>query len=239
LHAGKDDLDQGASVLQRRAAVRNKPLAARPARALIRWSPRTGTPMRAAVRKAGDLLILNGEVVMNRTLRSTRAVLAFAALTLLACVPSGEPAARSAGQQETEAAVIRELSRQWGEAMRRQDVSALLTMYTADAAIYEPGLPPITAADGLRQHFEELATLEIISIDDEIRDIEVASSGDLAVETGYSRWEWRDAAGQHVERGPYIVVWRKQDGTWRVAREIFNSDQPQAPRAVLQANPSP
>jgi uncharacterized protein (TIGR02246 family) len=232
LRAGKRVIGPGRA---RQASARGRSeqrLAARPARALIPRGMHEHARSDACCGSAGggDLLTFDGEVAMNGTLGTT---FGLAALTLLACAPSGETAARSAGQLEAEAAVIRELSRQWSEAMRRQDVAALLAMYTGDAVIYEPGLAPITGGEGLRQHFEELAALEILTIDDEIRDVEVARSGDLAVESGYSRWEWRDGEGrQHLEHGPYVVVWRRQDGAWRVAKEIFNSDRPQAPRPI-------
>lgn len=155
----------------------------------------------------------------------TRLLSAIALLIVAACQPTGSGPAGDSGDHEQ---TIRELSREWSEAIRAGDVDRLVAMYTSDAVIYEPGLQPITGADALRAHFEELAALDIMVMEMEVRDVEVAASGDLAVETGYSHWQWNDAEGPITERGPYIVVWRSENGTWRIAREIFNSDQPPA-----------
>jgi uncharacterized protein (TIGR02246 family) len=145
-----------------------------------------------------------------------------------AAAPAG-PAGRSAEEQE-----IRARSGAWDDAMLARDVDRLLTLYTPDAIIYEPGLAPITGADALRRHLDELAALAIAIMETEIREVHVAGSGELAVEVGHSRWAWDEPAGRMEKRGPYLAVWRRDDGEWRIAREIFNSDLPQAPRQPRQ-----
>lgn len=140
-----------------------------------------------------------------------------------ACRPAGP-----AGDREQDEQIIRELSREWTAALRAGDVDGLVAMYTSDAVIYEPGLQPITGTDALRTHFEELSALDVTVMEGETREVEVAASGDLAVEVGYTHWEWNDPEGPMTHRGPFIVVWRRENGTWRMAREIFNSDQPPA-----------
>ena len=48
--------------------------------------------------------------------------------------------------------------------------------------------------------------------------IVVSSSGDMAMDRGTYRLG--------PETGKYVVVWRKVDGDWKVAADIFNSDNP-------------
>jgi ketosteroid isomerase-like protein len=62
-------------------------------------------------------------------------------------------------------------------------------------------------------------------IDSGIRDValttqDVASSGDLAAETGTVRLVAKDGA---VTVDRYVVVWKRGDGRWRMFRDIWNA----------------
>jgi ketosteroid isomerase-like protein len=58
---------------------------------------------------------------------------------------------------------------------------------------------------------------------------QVAASGDL----GYSRGTYRfryTANGQPAEEaGKYVVVWKKWNGAWKVAVDVWNTDAPATP----------
>jgi len=56
--------------------------------------------------------------------------------------------------------------------------------------------------------------------------IEVARSGDLAYEIGTYELTGNDAKGRpQTAKGKYVVVWKKQAGSWKAAADIFNADQ--------------
>ena len=58
----------------------------------------------------------------------------------------------------------------------------------------------------------------------EFTRVEVESFGDTAVEVG--TFVVRNDAGAVVDRGKHIVVWKEQDGAWRLHWDCFNSDRP-------------
>jgi ketosteroid isomerase-like protein len=55
--------------------------------------------------------------------------------------------------------------------------------------------------------------------------IEVASSGDLAYEMGTYSLAYQGDDEQLHDNGKYVVVWKKADGNWKAAADIFNTDQ--------------
>ena len=55
----------------------------------------------------------------------------------------------------------------------------------------------------------------------------VTGSGDSAQEVG--TWVIKAPDGSVAEQGKYIVLWKKEAGTWKLHRDIWNSDKP-APR---------
>jgi ketosteroid isomerase-like protein len=63
---------------------------------------------------------------------------------------------------------------------------------------------------------------------------ELGVSGDLG-------WEWNrftvvDATGAVVDTGKYVTVYGRQGGTWRIVRDIWNSD---TPTAAAEPGPEP
>jgi ketosteroid isomerase-like protein len=61
----------------------------------------------------------------------------------------------------------------------------------------------------------------------DITRIEVARSGDLAVEFGTFAMTMNDKKGKPVtENEKYVVTWKKQaDGKWKVIADIWNTDK--------------
>ncbi len=57
---------------------------------------------------------------------------------------------------------------------------------------------------------------------------DVVLGGDLAVETGRYEMTLQPRGGSEVkDKGKYVVVWKRQaDGSWKILRDIANSDQP-------------
>ncbi|MGH9863540.1 MAG: YybH family protein, partial [Candidatus Acidiferrales bacterium] len=56
--------------------------------------------------------------------------------------------------------------------------------------------------------------------------VEVARSGDIAYELGTFELTGNDAKGKpQTTKGKYVVVRKKQAGSWKAAADIFNADQ--------------
>ena len=65
-----------------------------------------------------------------------------------------------------------------------------------------------------------------ISLTFEPTRVEVSESADLAADVGVYALAFDGEGGRVEDEGKYVVVWRKVDGAWKVAADIFNSNLP-------------
>ncbi len=56
--------------------------------------------------------------------------------------------------------------------------------------------------------------------------VEVEQVGDTAYEI--SRYTLFGADGQMLDRGKYIIIWKRVNDAWRIHRDIYNSSLPAA-----------
>ena len=63
----------------------------------------------------------------------------------------------------------------------------------------------------------------------QLETLEVQGSGDFAYEVGTYTLSGK-RQGDHTDRGKYIVIWKNEDGQWKLHRDIFNTDLPRAGR---------
>lgn len=110
------------------------------------------------------------------------------------------------------------------------------TDYTEDAVILPPNTPAVEGWDPIKSYILTEGT----EVDFKVDMLEIEGRGDLAYVRGtYSETVTRPGADTPTkDTGKYIEIWRKQpDGSWKVIRDIWNSDLP-APPAPLPAKPS-
>ena len=97
-------------------------------------------------------------------------------------------------------------------------------MFTEDAVFLPPNAPAQEGRAAIGAWVRTFPPLK----DLRIQPTEVVGRGDLAFARG--RYSFTVAVPQQPEQpdsGKYIEIWRKQpDGSWRLFRDIFNSDIP-------------
>lgn len=142
-------------------------------------------------------------------------------LTLIAC--GGAPQVDTAAEAER----IRVLDQRWLDALAARDFDAMMVMYAADAREMLANQPAIEGHDSILAFFQALhARFPRFSHHFEPRTITVAQSGDLAVVTGTYRFIPDSLDPQNDDVGKFVGVWKRQDGQWRLALDISNSDRP-------------
>lgn len=118
----------------------------------------------------------------------------------------------------------------WAEALNTRNLDALMALYTDDAVSMPDNAPALTGKDAIRKAQEQEFANKPEGMTHTFEVLDVYGSGNTFTETGKSTH--KDASGNVVGSGKYMVVWEKQDGKYLCAREIYNGDAPPAPAAT-------
>jgi ketosteroid isomerase-like protein len=59
-----------------------------------------------------------------------------------------------------------------------------------------------------------------------LESVEAEAQDQTAIETG--RYILSGAGGQLLDQGKYLVVWQREDGQWKLHRDIWNTSAPAA-----------
>ncbi|CAN5309290.1 hypothetical protein BH23BAC1_BH23BAC1_24320 [soil metagenome] len=120
---------------------------------------------------------------------------------------------------------IRELDDQFESLFAHGDTSGMSTLYTDHGMVLPPGGDFVRGKEKIGQFWQAVMNLGIKKAKLEILEIE--QQGDTAVETGTYTLSGED--GQLLDQGKYIVIWKQQNGQWKLHRDIFNTSLPPQP----------
>jgi uncharacterized protein (TIGR02246 family) len=136
------------------------------------------------------------------------------------------PAVDEAAVRET----IETKDQAWADAAVAGDAAAIAQQYTADAIVLPPGNPRVTGNEAIQELFTGWmaeAPISSATLDSEV--ITVAAGGDYAYAVGtYSMSGAAPDGSEWNDQGKYVAVWKNVDGEWKMATDIWNSDNPPA-----------
>ncbi len=151
-------------------------------------------------------------------------------LAMLSCTqPTGqlEEAGEDSAGYSADVQAILNLEQRVFDAQIAGDIDAWLSSFAEDAVVMVPNLPALTTKLAIRQWNEPIFEQFDLHEESDFREVDVA--GDW----GYIRahWIWTQTpkgGGEAVqETGNSIWIVRRQpDGSWKIARGIYNSENP-------------
>jgi uncharacterized protein (TIGR02246 family) len=132
---------------------------------------------------------------------------------------------------------IEKLVRAWQDAYDAGDAAAVAALYTTDAKLLVPGAEPGSGPKAIQDLIAAepgsgpKAIQGLIAADIALGGkltltlVDVVGFGDYALETG--RWVATSPDdGKHLDHGPYLVLYKKTGGGWKMNRDIWNSSMP-------------
>jgi uncharacterized protein (TIGR02246 family) len=153
------------------------------------------------------------------------------AVVVSACSSSGSTSAPASNVSDAASvrASIEAANARFLAAFKGGDKAGMVASYADDAVLMMPNEPAWRGREGIERGLDGfLAQMTFKEGGTTTTDVMV--SGDLAVETGTFAWTLQPKSGAEVkDRGKYLTAWKRQvDGSWKVVRDINNSDLPPA-----------
>ena len=121
-------------------------------------------------------------------------------------------------------AAIEAVNVKFGAAWGKKDAAALAALYTANATLLAPNAARVSGSQAILEFWK--AGLSGAPPVGKLTTAEVEAHGDTAHEVG--TYELSAADGKVMDKGKYIVIWKREAGQWKMHRDIWNSDMPAA-----------
>ncbi len=158
---------------------------------------------------------------------SGRAVLVCAGVLVLQACHSGDRADATPGQlSAADLAGIRAADSSFMTAANAGDADAVAAVYTGDATLLPPNLPPQRGRNAIKGYWNGL--LQAYTVKFEIGSDTVEGRGDLAYNVGHYRLTAvpKDKANPGMaDEGKFVEILKKQgDGTWKYVVDMYSSN---------------
>lgn len=117
---------------------------------------------------------------------------------------------------------IEKLAQQFSAAAGKGDADALAAMYADDAQMFPPNAEAVSGRENIRALWQSFVDQGMKGLQFEIVGVE--RHGNVIVETG--KYVLTGDAGKELDRGKYVVVWKRSGKSWQLYRDIWNSSLP-------------
>jgi uncharacterized protein (TIGR02246 family) len=107
-------------------------------------------------------------------------------------------------------------------AFKKGDAAGVAALYTEDGQLLPPNFDFMIGKQAIQAFWQGAMDMGIKEAKLEI--VEVESHGDIIVEV--SKFTLQGEGGQVLDQGKYIVIWKQEEGQWKLHRDIFNSSMP-------------
>ena len=110
-------------------------------------------------------------------------------------------------------------------AVADQDALRAAAQYTHDACLMANGLPSLRGRNAVKGFFAQAYGNGIVGA--RFTTQEVDGGPEQATEIGHYSLFAKDQDGEPlcVQDGRYFIAWRKENGAWRIHRDMFNSTE--------------
>lgn len=125
-------------------------------------------------------------------------------------------------------AQIESANLQFVNAFKRGDAAALAGLYTTGAELLPANSDFVRGTAAIRTFWQSVIDMGLKGAS--LETIDVEGHGDTVIEVGRYRLY---AAGDVVaDQGKYIVVWKNDNGAWKLHRDIWTTSQSAAVRSA-------
>lgn len=115
---------------------------------------------------------------------------------------------------------IDQLAEKFMEAYNRGDARGIASFYAENALLMPPNNDFIEGQAQIESFWQAVMDMGVKTL--RVKVLEVEQHGDSAYEVG--RASLLGEGDQVIDDGKYVVIWKRENGAWKIFRDIFNSN---------------
>ena len=119
-------------------------------------------------------------------------------------------------------AEIRHVNDEFEAAFEQSNAAAIASLYTPNGVLLPTGTETIQGTAGIQAFWQGAMEMGIKRVKLDSQDLEELT--DTAIELGH--YTLFGANAQVLDQGKYLVVWKEQQGQWKLHQDIWNSSMP-------------
>lgn len=110
----------------------------------------------------------------------------------------------------------------FGELVKKGDSTGIANLYASDAKVMGANMPAASGKAAIQSAFSGMLSMGIAGAILTTKDV----WGNEAIISEEGTYSLSDKSGKEIDKGKYIVLWKMEDGKWKLFRDCFNSDLP-------------
>ena len=125
----------------------------------------------------------------------------------------------NAAQQQNIRSAIEAGNQKFIQAFQKGDSAAVAALYAANAQVLPPNGEIASGDEPIQKFWQGVMDSGIKAA--QLETLEVEAFDDTAYEVG--KYTLTGEGGKIMDRGKYIVIWKRVNGEWKLYRDIWNS----------------
>jgi len=126
-------------------------------------------------------------------------------------------------KHKADESAIRRLDEEWGKAATAKNLEATVAFYAHDGSLVWPGQPAVHGTAHIHAAWKKMMDT-IPGLNLRFTPERIVISGDASLASDFGKVEFgHEVSGKPiVEIAKYVVVWRKEKGSWKVLYDSYN-----------------
>src|SRR5690242_10398274 len=127
--------------------------------------------------------------------------------------------------KQAEATAILQIDSTWSSLVKEgKDIDKIVSYWSDDAVVIQPGQPVIKGKEALRKMVEDSKNIPGFSISWHSSDVQVSEDGTMAYTYGENMVSFADSTGVKISLpGRGYTIWKKENGNWKCVVDIWNN----------------
>jgi uncharacterized protein (TIGR02246 family) len=113
-------------------------------------------------------------------------------------------------------------NKQWVAALNRADAAGIAALYTSNAQLLPANGNVVTGKQAIEKYWQGAIDSGFKALT--LTSVETDACGDTAYEVG--KYTVPGEGGKVLDAGDYIVIWKRENGQWRLHRDIWTTNTP-------------